>query len=464
MAATKQSTVACAGFERAQRMSRRDLLTVGSAAGLGLTLPGLLRAEAAVKASAKAGHQPTAKSVIFLFQWGGPSHLETFDMKPEGPPHSKGEFKPIPSNVPGVQVCELLPRFAQVMDKVSLIRSMSHRFGTHNAPGYYALTGHAPPVDDIRLRESPDLYPNYGAVIDYLHPAPPQVPSWVSMPARIRDGSYTPGQYASFLGKAHDPLLILNDPNKPDFSLPELSLPAGLSVARLQKRRALLNRIDKQVGLLEKSAEARGVADYQERAFAMLSSPQVKRAFDIGQESDKTRDAYGRTTFGQGCLLARRLIEIGVRIVTVYYCRSSGGFIWDTHKKNFPELKDKLLPTTDLALPTLLSDLDERGMLDDTLVVWTGEFGRTPKINKNAGRDHWPRCYSMIMAGGGMKRGFVYGASDERGAYPTENPLKPENIAGTIYHALGLDPHYHLYDLLNRPLPIGGDPVLDLFA
>ncbi|MGV3719617.1 MAG: DUF1501 domain-containing protein [Actinomycetota bacterium] len=462
MSTNRRSAIGCADFQRTRQLNRRELLRVGGAGAFGLSLAGLLQQEAAARAL--GGGKATAKSVILLYQWGGPSHLETFDMKPDGPEHSRGQFKPMSSNVPGIQVCDLLPRFSQVMDRVTVVRSMTHTFKNHNPPGYYGLTGHAPPADDQRLRDSPDLFPHYGSVIDHLAPAPRSIPSFVAMPAAIRDGSVVPGQHASFLGKKHDPLLILQDPNNPQFKLPELSLPAGISQERLQDRRGLLDSIDKQVGLAERLAAARGIGEYHERAFSMLSSPQVKKAFDLTQEPAKSRDEYGRTTFGQGTLLARRLVEIGVRLVTVYYCRPGGGFIWDTHKNNFPELKDGLLPTTDQTVPTLLRDLEQRGMLKDTLVVWMGEFGRTPKINADAGRDHWPQCYSLVMAGGGMKRGYVYGASDHEGAYPTENPTKPDNIAGTIYHALGLDTHTEIRDLQNRPFRIAGDPVMDLFA
>jgi hypothetical protein len=456
-----RGSVACAEFWRSRRLTRRQALTAGSLGTLGLTLPALLRAR---EASAAAGLQATARSVILLFQWGGPSHLETFDMKPQGPEDSRGQFRPIASSLDGVQVCELLPRTAQVMNRFSLVRSLTHRFGNHNPPGYYGITGHAPPKDDQRLRDTPDLFPHYGSVIDVLKPAPPQIPTFVAMPAVIRDGSVVPGQHASFLGKAHDPLLILQDPNSPEFRLPELSLPQGLSVERLNDRRALLERIDRQAGLGEKLAAARGIQTYHERAFAMLSSPKVKEAFDLSREPAKLRDEYGRTMFGQCALLARRLVEVGVRIVTAYYCNPGGGFIWDTHKDNFPELKNKLLPTTDQALPTLIRDLEQRGLLDETLVIWMGEFGRTPKINKDAGRDHWPQCYPALLAGGGIKRGFIYGASDEAGAYPAADPVKPDNIAGTLYRALGIDPHTEVRDLQNRPLRIAGDPIGALFA
>lgn len=450
--------IACADFWRSRQLSRRQMLTAGTLGTLGLTLPGLWDAQAA------SGLRGTAKSVILLYQWGGPSHLETFDMKPNGPEESRGQFKPIASNVPGVQVCELLPRFAQVMDRFSVIRSITHQFRNHNPPGYYGLTGHAPPKDDQRLRDTPDLFPHYGSVVDYLKPAPKEIPSFVAMPAVIHDGSVVPGQGASFLGKKHDPLLILRDPNAADFRLPELSLPQNISLDRLNDRRGLLDSLDRQVGLVERLPAAKGLEAYHERAFSMLSSPKVKQAFDLTQEPAKVRDEYGRTMFGQSCLLARRLVEIGVPVVTAYYCRPSGGFIWDTHKDNFPELKNVLLPTTDQTVPTLIRDLEQRGLLKDTLVIWMGEFGRTPKINKEAGRDHWSDCYTALMAGGGIKGGFVYGASDAEGAYPTENPVKPDNIAGTLYRALGIDPHTELRDLQNRPLAIAGDPIRELFA
>jgi hypothetical protein len=462
----REATPACAGFRRALRASRRSLLTAGTFGALGgLSLADLLRSEAAAAVSgAKPGLRATADSVILLFQWGGPSHLETFDMKPEGPEQSRGEFRTIPSTLPEVRVCEHLPRFAKVMDRVTLVRSMTHKFRNHNPPGYYGLTGHAPPSDDQRLRDTPDLFPHYGSVIDHLKPSPPEVPTFVAMPAAIHDGSVVPGQHGSFLGKKHDPLLILQDPASPDFRLPELSLPDGFTAERLQDRRSLLAELDRQAGLIDRLAAAKGLDQHHQRALAMLSSPKLKQAFDLTREPEKLSDEYGRSSLGQGALLARRLIEAGVRIVTVYYCRPSGGFIWDTHKGNFPELKSTLLPATDRTVPTLLADLQQRGLFDRTLVIWMGEFGRTPKINQDAGRDHWPECYSLIMAGGGMKRGFVYGASDAAGAYPAENPVRPEHIGGTLYRALGIDPATEVRDLQARPIAIAGEPITELFA
>lgn len=448
-------------------VARRALLRAGGLGMLGLTLPGLLRAEAK-----ESGIKARAKSVIFLFQFGGPSHLDTFDMKPDAADGIRGPLKPIPSNVPGVGVCEQLPRMARVMDKVTLVRTMTHTMKNHNSASYYALTGRAPPVDDIRLRDSIELFPAYGSVVDRLAPPSADMPGFVAYPYVIRDGAVTPGQHASFLGKAHDPLLITEDPNGPDFRLPELSLPSNLSLARLEKRRELQALIDGQSRLLDFSAEAQGLDAYYKKAIAMLSSPKVRSAFDLSSEPEKLRDAYGRHTYGQGCLLARRLVEAGVRFVTVYFSESIGGQSttsggWDTHGFNntrmYPIIEKYHLPMTDRTMPTFLEDLDQRGLLDETLVVWMGEFGRTPKINENASRDHWPQCYTALLAGGGVKRGHVYGESDKSGAFPARDPVRPDDLAATMYHLLGIDPQTEVRDAANRPLVIAeGQPVMDL--
>jgi hypothetical protein len=456
-------TNGCEDFWQTQRMTRREMLRVGGAGMLGLTLPGLLRAEAAAAATGTA-RKATAKSVIILFNFGGVSQLETFDMKPNGNADAKGEFKPIPSNVPGTHVCELLPRMARMADKYAIIRSVHHSMGNHNSAACTGLTGFMPLVNDINLRDSPDQMPAYGSVVSKFRPSENGMPSFVAMPTIIRDATQSPGQHGGHLGKQYDPLLILRDPNSSDFQLPELSLPDDVTVDRLQDRRSLLKTLDRQVSLAEQSAEARGLDTYHERAFSMLSSPQVKSAFDISKEPEKLRDEYGRTTFGQCCLLARRLVENGVRLVTVFYSQPSGGFIWDTHKDHFNENKNRLLPTTDQAVPTLLTDLESRGLLDETLVFWTCEFGRTPKVNKDAGRDHWPYAYTVLMAGAGIRGGAVYGATDENAAYPIEDPVTPANVSGTMYHALGIDPHTEIRDRLNRPLVIAEEPILKLFG
>ena len=311
---------------------------------------------------------------------------------------------------PEIQVCERLPEVAKVMDKVTLIRSMTHNMKNHNSASYYALTGHAPPLDDIRLRDSVELFPAYGSVVSRLAPAQDaSVPSFVAYPYVCRDGSITPGQHASFLGKVHDPLLITEDPNAADFKLPELSLPAGVSIGRLENRRELQKLVDKQSRLLDYSAEARGIDAHYDRALAMLNSDKVRKAFDLSKEPAELRDKYGRHSYGQSCLLARRLVEAGVRFVNVYFSDSIGGQSterggWDTHGFNntrmFPIVEKYHFPITEQTLPTFLRDMDDRGLLETTLVVWMGEFGRTPKINDNISRDHWPQCYTTLLAGG----------------------------------------------------------------
>ena len=456
---------ACSNF-KATRLSRRTLIKVGGMGLLGFALPKLLRAEALQKGQ---GPRARAKSVIFLFQWGGPSHIDMFDMKPNAPEAFRGPHKAISSNVPGLQVSEHLPKTAKIMDKVTLIRSMHHTMKNHNSAGYYALTGYAPPTDDQRLRDSLELYPAYGSVVDKLAPVSGELPTFVSYPHVIADGSITPGQQASFLGKVHDSLFIAEDPNSPNFNLPELSLPNGLSIERLHERRELQKLIDAQSRMLDYSAAARGLDAYYEKALAMLTSPRLRKAFNLSEEPPKVRDAYGRTTYGQGCLLARRLVEAGVKFVTVYFSDTIGGQStesggWDTHGFNntrmFPIVEKYHLPITEQTLPTLLHDLEDRGLLDDTLVVWMGEFGRTPKINDNASRDHWPQCYTTLLAGGGTKRGFVYGTSDKTASYPAENPVRPDDLAATIYFLLGIDPSTEVHGIGNRPLAItNGRPV-----
>ncbi len=460
---------ACSDFHRA--LTRRHALKVGGLGLLGLAMPQLLRAEAL----AGAGKiKARAKSVIFLFQWGGPSHIDMFDMKPDAPEGIRGPHKPMSSKADGIQVSEHLPKTAQVMDKVTLIRSMHHTMNNHNSAGYYALTGHAPATDDQRLRDSLDLFPGYSSVVDKLAPLHGDLPTAISYPYVIGDGSVTPGQHASFLGKMHDPLTVLQDPNSPAFTLPELSLPEGIPFERLQARRGLQQMIDAQARMLDFSAQARGFDGYYERAMGMLQSPKLREAFNLSAEPEAVREAYGRTTYGQSCLLARRLVEAGTKFVTVYFSDVIGGQSterggWDTHGFNntrmYPIVEKYHLPITEQTLPTLLNDLDQRGLLDTTLVVWMGEFGRTPNINKNVSRDHWPQCYTTLLAGGGVKRGFVYGASDKTGAYPAENPVRPDDLAATIYYALGIDPHTELMTATNRPVMISdGKPVTGIFA
>jgi len=449
-------------------LTRRRAIKIGGMGLLGLTMPKLLQAEIRPQRI-----RPRVKSVIFLFQWGGPSHLDTFDMKPAAPDTVRSPYATIPSTAPGVGVCELLPEMAKRMEKVCLIRSLTHRMKNHAPAGYYAITGHEPPADDQRLRDTLDLYPGYGSVVDHLAPNDSGMPTYVAYPHVIRDGSVVPGQHASFLGKAHDPLFFREDPNSPDFGLPELSLPDSLPIGRLHRRREIQRLVDRQSRLLDYSVDARGFDDYYAKAIGMLTSDRVRQAFNISDESDELRDKYGRTTYGQSCLLARRLVEAGVKFVTVYFSNSIGGRRvdsggWDTHgfdNTRMYKIVDKYhLPITDQTLPTLIDDLESRGLLDETLIVWMGEFGRTPIINNNESRDHWPQCYTALLAGAGVKHGYVYGSSDAKGMYPDEFPVRPEDLAGTLFYLLGIDPASEIHDRNDRPLVIGGKPILDVLA
>jgi hypothetical protein len=464
----RTSVTTNAGCSSFRGLSRRALITAGSCGLLGLGLPQLLQAN-----NASSTIKARAKSVIFLFQWGGPSHIDMFDMKPNAPEDFRGPLKPISTSLGGLQTNEHLPETAKRMHNVSIIRTLTHNMKNHNSAGYYALSGHAPPSDDQRLRDSLELFPSYGSVVDKLAPVDGGMPTFVAYPHIIRDGSITPGQHASFLGKRHDPLLFTEDPNAPNFKLPELSLPANLPLDRLLRRREMQKLVDRQAKLMDASAEVRGFDAHYERAISMLTSDRVRQAFDLSAEPSEVRDRYGRTTYGQGCLLARRLVEAGVKFTTVYFSDTIGGRStenggWDTHgfdnTRMYPIVEKYHFPITEQTLPTLLDDLEQRGLLDETLVVWMGEFGRTPKINSNASRDHWPNCYSVLLAGGGIKRGFIHGKSDSTASFPDEHPVRPEDLAATIYYLLGIDPDSEIRDRSNRPLAIAGKPVMEVIA
>ena len=447
--------------------SRRAALRVGGASLVGgLTYPQFLAATETARPKARA------KSVIFLHQWGGPGQHETFDMKPDAPDGVRGWCKPGQSKVPGTLVCDRLPKVAEITDKLCIVRCMAHAtpMKNHNSAGYYSLTGVPPPTDDQRLRDSIELFPAYGSIVSKLLPTAKGTAPFVAFPHVIADGSITPGQHASFLGKGHNPLFVADDPNGPNFRLPELSLPAGLTPSRLESRTEILKLIDDQADLAERSAVARGVDESYRKAVSLLTSPKFKTAFDLTKENAATRDRYGRTTYGQSCLLARRLVEAGAKFINVYFAakiQGPGGG-WDYHGfrgEKVPDRLDELLPLTDQTLPALVNDLDERGLLDSTLVVWVGEFGRTPKISSNGGRDHWPQCYTAVLAGGGVKAGSVHGASDKYAAYPTVGLVTPEDLAATMFDALGLDPEAEIRDSLNRPLPISrGKVVREILA
>jgi hypothetical protein len=442
------------------RISRRDVLQLGALGVCGLSLPGLLEARGvpparvADPASRRIGR---AKSCIVIFQQGGPSHHDTFDMKPEAPAEIRGEFRPISSRVPGYRVCEHIPLTARQAHRFAVVRSVHHNDPQHNNAGYASLTGTRPVLlpntVEALARPRPDDHPPFGAVLSRLQSSPAP---WVALPYPVVNGVHYPGQTAGFLGARCEPLWLRPDPKARDFTFPDLELPEGLAPSRLRAREGLLRRMDQ-------SRQVKAGADlttFQTRALDLLTSAATRRALRLDQEDPRLRDYYGRNVFGQSCLLARRLVEAGVGLVNIYSVGFDGfpgplPLSWDTHWDNFKFLKNGILPIQDRGYAVLLEDLAQRGLLDETLVVWFGEFGRSPQINKQAGREHWPAVYSVVFAGGGVRGGAVHGASDKHGAFPVANPVTPQDIAATIYYCLGIDPETRLADRLGRPVEIG---------
>jgi hypothetical protein len=439
-------------------LNRRQLLHAGALGAVGLSLPQLLRAEAAARPN-------KIKSCIIVFAFGGPAQQETFDMKPDAPEQIRGEFKPIPTNVAGVQVCEHLPKLAKLADKYSIIRSATHKNRVHNPGSFYMLTGRKPERDVVEFPAKRGDWPAVGSVVAKVQRGQQTIPPYVVLPIFANDiGIPTPGQHAGFLGAGHDPLIINSDPSKPTFSVPALTPRPELTLDRIDGRRGLLTQINGQADVLNKMAAAGGLDRHYERAFDLISSSAARKAFDLSQEPEAVRERYGRNRHGQSVLLARRLVEAGVRLVLVNDAEENGqNKVWDTHGDGFKTMR-KHLPEMDSALSSLLQDLHERGRLDSTLVVWMGEFGRTPNVDKNGGREHWPDVYSLVMAGGGIRGGYVHGASDSRSAYPKEAPVSPEEIHATMYHALGIPEDTHLHDSVGRPMALyAGKPIEALF-
>jgi uncharacterized protein (DUF1501 family) len=443
-------------------LSRRELLRAGALGGLGLTLPDLLRFQAHA-----AGPRPKADACLLVFLWGAPSQYETFDPKPDAPAGIRGEFGVCRSATPGVLLGEHIPLLAQRTRSYTLVRTCAQSSTHHQSAAYEALTGYPPARDAVNLTATPSDHPNLGSVVARMAPGRSALPRFVLLPQFCSDvGNLTPGQFAGFLGRPYEPLAILKDPSAADFAVPELSLPPDVSPARLDDRRGLLKRINHQAHSLEKAAEARALGVYQERAVGLLTSPAVRRAFDLSREPAALRDRYGRNTLGQSCLVGRRLIEAGVKLVTV--CSAFGGKTpqdaWDTHVDNFRKLKNTLLPPFDQAVSTLLDDLAQRGLRERTLVLVMGEFGRTPRINAKAGRDHWEHSYSILLSGGGVRSGLVHGRSDRSGAYPVQGRVyTPADICATVYHCLGIDHRAMVTDPTGRPLRITtGEPMREV--
>jgi Protein of unknown function (DUF1501) len=455
---TAQSIQHCDGI------SRRDWLRVGALTVGGLSLPNLLRAE-----NSPRRHAAHARSAIILFLSGGPSHLDMFDLKPDAPEEIRGTFQPVATRVPGIRISEHLPRMASVADKFAIIRSMRHANGNHPAASYLMMIGSPmtrPAPQAITM--SREDRPHPGSALAKLLPNDPHVPPFVMVPEAISPvGPERPGQHAGFLGAAYDPYRVNSDPSRPTYSPGALRPQSDIPPPRLDDRRSLLAQVSAHARHLEETAVAHTVDPYYARAFDLISSPQAQRAFDISAESERTRARYGMHIFGQSTLLARRLVEAGVRLVQVNWVRHDngpGGQGYDSHRDHLNWSRTELQPPTDAAFASLIEDLSERGMLDDTLVILMGEFGRTPRFNSAGGRDHWPNCFSVVVAGGGIRGGQIHGASDRLGSYPTLAPVSPQDLTATLYHCLGVDPHTTIYDLQHRPYTlVEGEPMRGLF-
>jgi hypothetical protein len=436
--------------------TRRAFIQIGYSGLLGLGLPGLLAARGVAGAGKQSGR---ARSVIVILLSGGLGQHDSFDMKPEAPDGIRGEFKPIDTAVPGIRMCEHLPGLAARAGRLAIVRSMAHPEGNHLLAVHRVLTGQVSNprgANDLDRVASRDDFPCYAAVLDRLRRRHDGVPNGVALPTRLVEGPLTwPGQDAGFLGPLHDPWQLRLDPNRPDAPDDSLALPAGLDPARLHRRRHLM-------GQTAVPSTADAFDDHQDAAIALLCNGRVGQALNIDREDPRLVDRYGRHSFGRSLLLARRLVEVGVPIV-----QASMGIVqtWDTHVANFPRLRDNLLPALDQGVSALLDDLGDRGLLDETLVVMLGEFGRTPRISRLTpeavpGRDHWPKVFSAVFAGAGVVGGQLIGKSDRLGAYPVSRAFGPPDLAATIYHALGVDPATELRDRLGRPLRLCSGEVM----
>jgi hypothetical protein len=427
---------------------RRDFLQIGGLGAVGLALPDLFRARAqgSMPASRGAGR---ARACILLFMGGGPPQMDTFDLKPDAPAEVRGQFPPIATSVTGTRISSLLPALARQAHRYAIIRSASDEYngGAHGQSVYLALTGHKNPrVKGDDIRPAPDDYPCLGSAVARLRGARQGLPSHVWLLDMHR--RTFAGEGGGFLGHASDPFRILQDPNRPDFRVQALTPPREVPLERLAGRRGLLEQLQRRGDRILD----RGTMDaHQERAFSMILAPTTRTAFDLNAEPAGVRDHYGRHKFGQGVLLARRLVERGVPLVTVYWNGEEVPGGWDLHYRNRERLPPLAAPL-DRAFSALLDDLAARGLLDETLVVWMGEFGRAPLIEREGGRGHWARCYSVVLAGAGIKAGMVHGRSDRRAAYPIEGAVSPQDVVTTIYHCLGIAAETQLTDALGRPV------------
>lgn len=480
--------------------NRREIIRAGGLGMLGLTLPRLLELESIARASGQDGIDFSAraakcKSVIFLFLFGGPSQLETFDMKPDAPEKIRGPYRPIASRTPELRICEHLPMMAAISDKYTVMRTLSHSFNDHSGGAHYLQTGkrwHVPIGGGFA--PTPKDWPSMGSIVEYVDQGTgaleKTLPSYMVVPNSLgrlqEDGQYPrPGEHAGWLEQRYNPLTTrIDKSSKTDnpywrdcsdeeltYRISGLGLQEGLVIDRMNSRRTLLSSLNRQLKAHEertldeqKTGFSKDLDVFRQRAYALATSESAQRALDIKLESAAVRDRYGRHLFGQSSLMARRLVEAGIRFVTVQY-DCVDGYSWDSHR-NSDDVKKHLLPTFDQACSALLEDLEQRGLLDDTLVIATGEMGRTPTANAQWGRDHWSTLFPAIIAGAGIPGGKVIGKSDKDAAYALERVISPEDLTATVYHALGIDPEMRVLDAQNRPTPIvdGGRPVFELWS
>lgn len=473
-------------------VSRRELLRVGGAGLLGVSLANLLRLESAASAAPtitpiaggdKQAGFGKAKNFIFIFLQGGPSHIDIWDPKPDAPDNIRGQFKPIPSVLKGEYVSEVMPNLAKVLDKTTLIRSVSYTpagLFNHTAAIYQMMTGYTPDkVSPSGQLEPPNRadYPTLGASIAKMRPPKDPMLPFVMLPRPLQEsGVIGKGGTAGFLGAAADPYYLFQDPAK-ELNITDLALRQEVSVQRMSRRATLLDKVNGQMPEIEKAVEEHALGEYDKKALELVISGRARKAFDLSEEKKETREKYGMHTFGQSLLVARRLIEAGTRVVQVNWPAVANGNptvdAWDTHAANFGPLKNLHCPKLDSGLPALIADLDERGLLKDTVVLAIGEFGRSPKMgvstsgNTNGpdGRDHWPYCYTSLMAGGGIARGAVFGKSDKTASSPAEDAVHPTQLLATVYHAMGIHPHTVVNNHLGQPRElVQADPVLKLFS
>lgn len=456
------------------QLHRRGLFQFG---GVSLLSGGLLHTLAAQMASRPVSQRPRARACILLFQVGGPYQAETFDPKPDAPEEIRGIFRTIETPVPGIRMTDALPQTSLHAGKFAILRGVNHTIRCHNPAIYCSLVGREatdPMAVSNRTNARRTDHPHFASVVARLRPPQTSMPFHVIVPNTTNNGpAKSPGLLGGYLGAAYDPFVLGADPSEPDFRVESLGSAEGMNLARLESRQSLLQRFDHHQRILDRSVAVESMNTLYQRAFDMLTAPQSREAFDLAREPMAVRDRYGRHSQGQCALLARRLVEAGVPFVSVFSHVDVDRGSWDTHQNHNTRVTNELLPPADQSFSALLEDLHIRGMLDETLVIWMGEFGRTPRMGVNfsnntnnvGGRDHWCNCYSVVLAGGGVRGGQVVGSSDQFAAYPRERPVHVSELAATIFYLLGVDPRAQLYDIQGQFRTIcDGNPVLEVLA